>query len=241
MKRVITIIVVAISLMVCVCCTKPEIINPLDKDRIEILRILNPLITYHPDEQFDDGYPLPLEAIIKTTANAYVLAEIIKPLPDRVYFLYSSSGEDGLADILSKQGKSNMEIECIEYQIRILVILYQGDTPAGLLKLNEELKINIGQNINISLLKRMEANCPDMKSGLRIFIPLMIAPEKGNCYNYAFSPRGLYYVVDEKYILSAVSWPGEPSDFDGITVESFKDKIRTIRNSPSRYDYKVKN
>ena len=120
-----------------------------------------------------------------------------------------------------------------DFTLHVEEVVFSDDsTYGGNFPILPELVVHEGDDIvvsdNITLLLDSPVN---LQQGMHIVIPIYSSHLEDRVYEHSFSLIGLYYIVDDHYILSAYEEP-EDRIYSGMTVDQFNEAIRSMRNSP---------
>jgi hypothetical protein len=150
-------------------------------------------------------------------SDAVILAEIVEELPEYTVELISDSStpEGQIYEKGEKYGLSD-NTKFVQYKVKVLEpIAY-----------NPEKAIKAGQDIVISYSSEFKDYMPKFNSGMRIIVPIKEGTGQHDG-KYLFTQYGLYYVVQDQYVLSA--YPENDSiSFTGKTVNYTKQQIKQI-------------
>lgn len=212
--------------------------TPLDSAQIASLRQRYSVMVKQPSPM--DDKPFTLQGYIKLVANVYVVAEVVEILPDHVESIpiYPDEKLPALAEKEKSLGFTlprMFETTYASCRFRIIDIFYQGDSS---FRLEPGLKISRGQVINASenISSELSVPLPDLQPGMQVVMGIMMTPESfANAWDYNFGCSGLYYLVDQKYVLSAYK-EAEPAVFSGYELNQFKRAIQDIRETPGPLD-----
>lgn len=212
--------------------------TPLNSAQIASLRQRYPVMVKQPSPM--DDKPFTLQGYIKLVANAYVVAEVVEMLPDHGESIpiYPDEMLPALAEKEKNLGFTlprMFETTYSSCRFRIIDIFYQGDSS---FRLDPDQKISRGQVINASanISSELSVPLPDLQSGMQVVMGIMMTPE-GFAYNwdYNFGCSGLYYLVDQKYVLSAYK-ESALAVFSGYELNQFRHAIQDIRETPGPLD-----
>ena len=205
----------------------------LSEERLDELRRNYPQHYRVEDALIGSIPPRPVDLTIKAGANAFVVVDVVEQLPNKVYSVVPEDGSS-LGAILDKQGQSSLDIECVEQRVLIRDVFYQGDVAYR--ELNPSLAVQPGDTITVSFHAEQIHEDAILKTGQRYVLPLIIRTETGSGYDYTYDPVGLYYVVEDHYVLSFYTPADEDLDLEGMRLKDFEKVVLDILENPSIWD-----
>ncbi len=212
--------------------------DPLSPERIAELRSAYPVMPHKYGELLETR-PFMLDKDVGIASNAFLEVEVVERLDDS---LRSTELDpyDGVDPALREEKEKNLgfALPMIQvrqrfevYRLRVRDILFQGNAFHS--ALDPDLALAEGDVFTawaiVSNEDIVECPLPDMRSGMRFFVPLSIGEPVGLCEcAYQFGNQGMYYVVDGTHVLSVYE-EREPYRLSGTPIEDFRRIIREIR------------
>lgn len=212
--------------------------GPLSSEQIAELRSAYPVMP-HKYGELVEARPFMLDKDLGIASNAFLEVEVVERLDD------SQRGADldpydGVDPAVREEKEKNLgfTLPMIQvrqryevYRLRVRDILFQGNTSHS--ALDPSLALVAGDVFTawamVSNENIVECPLPDMRQGMRFFVPLSIGEPVGLCEcDYLFRNLGMYYVVDGTHVLSVYE-EREPCRLSGTPIEDFRRIIREIR------------
>ncbi len=173
-----------------------------------------------------------MDAIVDL-ASSYVIAEIVRREPDKDIVLDNGLTEEEVQKFAAdgvNPGTFNINVAWSYYTIHIIDTIFSGDSVYGDRKILDPLAVRKGQDIRIGDLASHEYSGLRLEPGMKIVLPITSATDKGVPYEHSYCINGLYYIVDDHFVLSAFN---EMKDnvYSGYSVEQLADEILRMRGS----------
>ncbi|MDT0123000.1 hypothetical protein Q9R46_10125 [Paenibacillus sp. RRE4] len=216
-KMIVIIILLSLTFVVLGCSTDQQSSLRLSDERIKELRQEYPLS----DGRFDyaQSIDVPFEQILERS-DSVIIAEVVKQNENFQSTLSSEPGtpEGDLAEKDKEQGVQPYKPTFVSYKVRVKEIIV-GEVV--------EETTDLFYNADFVGIE------PDLKPGMTIVTSVKkgTAPEQKG--SYSFTRYATYYVVDEKYVLSAYHGKTEEmrsftNQIDGITLNNLIEQIREL-------------
>lgn len=222
-KMIVIILLLSLTLVILGCSTDQQSSLRLSEERIKELRKEYPLSDGHSD--YAQSIDVPFEQILERS-DSVIIAEVVKQNENFQSTLSVEPGtpEGDFSDKDKERGVQPYRPTFVSYKVRVKEIIV-GEVV--------EETTNLFYNADFVGIE------PDLKPGMTIVASVKkgTAPEQKG--SYSFTRYATYYVVDEKYVLSAYHGKTEEmSNFtnqtDGITLNNLIEQIRKLWSDQQR-------
>lgn len=222
-KMIVMILLLSLTLVVLGCSTDQQSSLRLSDERIKELRKEYPLSDGHSDYALT--IDVPFEQILKKS-DSVIIAEVIKQNENFQSTLSTELGasEGNLAKKNKEQGIQSYKPTFVSYEVKVKEVI-----------VGEVIKetTNIFHNADFIGIE------PDLKPGMTIVASVKKGTAPEQIGSYSFTRYATYYVVDEKYVLSAYhgkteEMRGFTNQTDGITLNSLVELIKELWSNHQR-------